>query len=82
MVEIVVRDEGRGLADADLERIFEKFYRADRIEPIGAGPVRGWASPSPADLVEAMGGTLTAHNRGDRSGAEFVVGFPVSSNDG
>ena len=33
-------------------------------------------------FVEAMGGTLTAHNREDRSGAEFVVSFPVSSNDG
>ena len=33
-------------------------------------------------FAEAMGGTLTARNRGDRSGAEFVLSFPVSSNDG
>jgi signal transduction histidine kinase len=29
-------------------------------------------------FVEVLGGTLTARNRSDRSGAEFVVDFPVS----
>ena len=79
-VEIVVRDEGPGLADADLERIFEKFYRAESGDRRRAGTGLGLAIAR--GFVEAMGGTLTAHNRSDRSGAEFVVGFPVSSNDG
>lgn len=79
-VEIVVRDEGPGLADADLDRIFEKFYRAESGDRRRAGTGLGLAIAR--GFVEAMGGTLTAHNRSDRSGAEFVVGFPVSSNDG
>ena len=29
-------------------------------------------------FIEAHGGTITARNRSDRGGAEFVVGFPVS----
>ncbi|MFN4015428.1 MAG: DUF4118 domain-containing protein [Reyranella sp.] len=79
-VEIVVRDEGPGLAEADLERIFDKFYRAESGDRRRAGTGLGLAIAR--GLAEAMGGTLLARNRGDRSGAEFVVSFPVFSNDG
>lgn len=79
-VEIVVRDEGPGLAEADLDRIFEKFYRAESGDRRRAGTGLGLAIAR--GFVEAMGGTLTARNRSDRSGAEFVVSFPVSSDGG
>jgi two-component system sensor histidine kinase KdpD len=74
-IEIVVRDEGPGLAEADLDRIFEKFYRAESGDRRRAGTGLGLAIAR--GFVEVMGGTLTARNRKDRSGAEFVVGFPV-----
>jgi len=75
IVEISVRDEGPGIPADDFERIFEKFYRvrrgADR-RPAGTGLglaiCRGF--------VEAMGGTIEAANRTDRSGAVFTVSFP------
>lgn len=76
-IEIVVRDEGPGIAPADLDRIFEKFYRAevgDRRRPgtgLGLAIARG--------LVEAMGGNLTARNRPERNGAEFVMRFVAPS---
>jgi len=79
-IEIIVRDEGPGIAEADLERIFEKFHRAESGDRRRAGTGLGLAIAR--GFVEAMGGTLTARNREDRSGAEFVVSFPVSSNDG
>ena len=85
-VEIIVRDEGPGIAEADLERIFEKFYRAESGDRRRAGTGLGLAIAR--GLVEAMGGTLTArnrHNRDERNepgGAEFVMEFPVSQNDG
>jgi two-component system sensor histidine kinase KdpD len=79
-IEIVVRDEGPGLAEADLDRIFDKFYRAESGDRRRAGTGLGLAIAR--GFAEAMGGTLTARNRGDRSGAEFVLSFPVSSNDG
>lgn len=79
-VEILVKDEGPGLAEADLERIFDKFYRAESGDRRRAGTGLGLAIAR--GFAEAMDGTLTARNRRDRSGAEFVVSFPVSSNDG
>jgi len=88
-IEIIVRDEGPGIAEADLDRIFEKFYRAESGDRRRAGTGLGLAIAR--GFVEAMGGTLTARNRNnrnnrnernDREGAEFVMEFPVSRNDG
>lgn len=74
-IEIVVRDEGPGLSQADLERIFDKFYRADAGDRRRAGTGLGLAIAR--GFAEAMGGTLVAANRGDRSGAEFTLSFPA-----
>lgn len=79
-VEIVVRDEGPGIAESDLDRIFEKFYRADAGDRRRAGTGLGLAIAR--GFVEAMGGTLTARNRADRSGAEFLVSYPVTRHGG
>jgi two-component system sensor histidine kinase KdpD len=58
--EIVIADEGIGISEADLERVFDKFYRvsADRSRVHGTGLglsiCRG--------LIEAMGGRIHARS--------------------
>jgi len=74
-VEIVVRDEGPGIDPAVLHRLFEKFYRADDGDRRRAGTGLGLAIAR--GFVEVQGGTVAARNRGDRSGAEFVVSYPT-----
>jgi two-component system sensor histidine kinase KdpD len=74
-IEIVVRDEGTGIAEAALGRLFEKFYRADDGDRRRAGTGLGLAIAK--GFVEAQGGTIAVRNRSDRRGAEFVVSFPV-----
>ena len=74
-VEIVVRDEGPGLAVEDLGRIFDKFYRAQEGDRRLAGTGLGLAIAR--GFVEVQGGTIVARNRAGRSGAEFVVSYPV-----
>ena len=74
-IVIVVRDEGPGIAGADLDRIFDKFYRAHDGDRRLAGTGLGLAIAK--GFVEVQGGTITARNRSDRSGAEFVVSYPV-----
>jgi two-component system, OmpR family, sensor histidine kinase KdpD len=74
-IEIVVRDEGPGLAPAALDRLFDKFYRADDGDRRRAGTGLGLAIAK--GFVEVQGGTISARNRGDRSGAEFVVSYPL-----
>ncbi len=72
-VQICVRDEGPGIPAGDLERIFEKFYRVRRADRRPAGTGLGLAICR--GFVEAMGGTIRAANRTDRSGAVFTVTF-------
>jgi two-component system sensor histidine kinase KdpD len=70
-----VRDEGPGIPAGDLERIFDKFYRAQKGDHVRAGTGLGLAISR--GFVEALHGTLVAANRTDRSGAEFTVTLPA-----
>ncbi len=74
-VEIVVRDEGPGIAPDQLGRIFDKFYRVHDGDRRLAGTGLGLAIAK--GFVEVQGGTIKARNRTDRSGAEFIVSYPV-----
>jgi two-component system sensor histidine kinase KdpD len=74
-VEIVVRDEGPGIGPAALDRLFDKFYRADDGDRRRAGTGLGLAIAK--GFIEVQGGTIAARNRTDRSGAEFVVSYPT-----
>ena len=75
-VEIVVRDEGPGIPAVALDRIFDKFYRVDDGDRRRAGTGLGLAIAK--GFIEAHGGTIAARNRSDRSGAEFIVSYPVA----
>ena len=68
---VEVRDHGRGIPEADLPKVFDRFYRADvaRTEP-GSG--LGLAIV--AQVVERHGGTVFARNSPD-GGA--MVGFTL-----
>ena len=75
-VAIRVLDEGDGIPEADLERIFDKFYRVRRADRQRAGTGLGLAICR--GFVEAMGGRLTAANRAARKGAVFTITLPAS----
>jgi two-component system, OmpR family, sensor histidine kinase KdpD len=74
-VSLRVLDEGSGIAAADLDRIFDKFYRAQKSDQVRAGTGLGLAISR--GFVEAMHGTIVAANRPDRSGAMFTINLPV-----
>jgi two-component system, OmpR family, sensor histidine kinase KdpD len=74
-VYLQVIDEGEGIPPADLEQIFDKFYRVQKGDQVRAGTGLGLAISR--GFVEAMQGTITAANRTDRSGAVFTIRLPV-----
>jgi two-component system sensor histidine kinase KdpD len=74
-VWLQILDEGEGIPAADLERIFDKFHRAQKGDHVRAGTGLGLAISR--GFVEAMKGTITAANRIDRSGAVFTIRLPV-----
>ena len=74
-LRIEVCDEGEGIPADDIERIFDKFYRVQSGDRKRAGTGLGLAICR--GFVEALGGTVSAANRSDRSGAVFTVTFPI-----
>jgi signal transduction histidine kinase len=73
-VRLAVTDSGPGIDPADLSRIFDRFYRADRART-GEGSGLGLAIAK--WIVEAHGGQINAGNA-STSGAVFTVTLPVS----
>jgi two-component system, OmpR family, sensor histidine kinase KdpD len=74
-VVLQVLDEGVGIPPGDVERIFDKFYRAQKGDQVRAGTGLGLAISR--GFVEALKGTITAANRTDRSGAVFTIRLPI-----
>ncbi len=74
-VVVQVLDEGPGIPPADLERVFDKFYRVGGADRRRAGTGLGLAICR--GFVEAMHGSITANNRTDRPGAAFTMRLPV-----
>ena len=70
-----VLDEGVGIPPDDVERIFDKFYRAQKGDQVRAGTGLGLAISR--GFVEALKGTITAANRADRTGAVFTIRLPI-----
>lgn len=74
-VVLQVLDEGSGIPPAELERIFDKFYRVEKGDQVRAGTGLGLAISR--GFIEALQGTVTAANRTDRNGAVFTIRLPV-----
>ena len=74
-VTLQVMDEGAGIPAADLEQVFDKFYRANKGDHVRAGTGLGLAISR--GFIEAMQGTITAANRADRSGAVLTIRLPI-----
>jgi signal transduction histidine kinase len=74
---IVVADNGIGIPEGEIGRIFDRFYRVDRArsrELGGAGlglSISRW-------IVAAHGGTISVHSELNK-GSEFIVDLPVIS---
>lgn len=76
---IAISDNGEGIPEDKLERIFERFYQSpssanDRNIGTGIG------LDLTRSLVELHHGTIEAHNNPDGQGCEFIVSIPMGCN--
>ncbi|MDP9388195.1 MAG: HAMP domain-containing histidine kinase [Actinomycetota bacterium] len=77
-VVIEVLDRGPGIAEDDVERVFERFYKSDRARA-DAGSGLGLAIA--LENARLQGGGIEAGNR-DGGGARFVFRLPAAEQDG
>jgi len=71
-----VRDSGIGIDPADLPRIFERFYKADKARSSGG---TGLGLAIAKHLVGAHGGTLAVRNNTGAPGATFSFTLPIGA---
>ncbi len=75
-VVLRVEDDGPGIPEEDLPRIFERCYRVDKARSRAAGGT-GLGLSIVRDTVEKRGGTVEAANRAG-GGAAFTVRWPLA----
>lgn len=83
-IEISIEDDGPGILDDKLEKIFERFYSDRPQSDRTRGKNSGLGLSISREIVEAHGGRIWAENKrstagGTVCGARFVVRLPSSS---
>jgi two-component system sensor histidine kinase SenX3 len=76
-VEITVTDQGMGIADKDLERVFERFYRADPARSRATGGT-GLGLAIVKHVATNHGGEVSVWSR-EGSGSTFTLRLPSSA---
>lgn len=76
--EIIVSDNGIGIEEDKIEKIFERFYQIDNSQSnINFGT--GIGLHLAKNLIELMHGKIYARNKKNKSGSEFIVKMPLGN---
>lgn len=75
-VRLIVSDTGIGIPSADIERIFDRFYRVDKARSRAAGG-SGLGLAIVANAVRQYGGSISAESEAGE-GTRITVVFPVA----
>lgn len=79
-VEVIVQDDGQGIPQEELSRIFERFYQVDKSRAASAeGRGSGLGLAIVRELVEAHGGQITARSAPGQD-TVFAIRLPAKDN--
>lgn len=74
--EISICDNGPGIDEAQLKKVFERFYQTS-ARPAAGQMSYGIGLNLTQKIVSMHGGSIVAHNRVDSRGSEFTVRLPL-----
>ena len=77
-IAIRVKDEGPGLSQEDMSRLFGRFQRLS-ARPTGGESSTGLGLSIVKRIVELHGGTVDAQSAGPGQGATFLIRLPAIS---
>jgi signal transduction histidine kinase len=77
-IAIRVKDEGPGLSQEDMSRLFGRFQRLS-ARPTGGESSTGLGLSIVKRIVELHGGTVDAQSAGPGQGATFIIRLPAIS---
>ncbi len=75
-VTLAVEDHGVGIPKADQDRIFERFYKVDRVRVRGGGTGLGLAIAR--HVIQQHGGRISVESEEGR-GSTFTIALPVAA---
>ncbi len=78
MARVSVKDEGQGLSEEDMKKLFGKFQRLS-ARPTDGESSTGLGLSIVKKLVELHGGKIWAESEGKNKGATFIVELPVQT---
>ena len=73
-LEIVVEDNGIGIDEKEIERIFDRFYQVSNMSNNSGTGIGLHLTRS---LVELHKGTIHAENNKDKAGSRFIIHLPL-----
>lgn len=79
-LEISVADTGIGIADGNLEKVFDPFFQVEGSRQ-GKTPGTGLGLPLSRDLIRLHGGTLRGESEGPGKGSTFTFRIPLAQNE-
>ena len=79
--QIVVQDQGIGLAEVEVSKIFQKFYRVGD-EMVRQAEGSGLGLYLVNALIQQSGGTVTVQSAGLGQGTTFTVTLPLAAAEG
>jgi signal transduction histidine kinase len=79
-IRIAVKDEGQGLSEEDMKRLFGRFQRLSAV-PTGGESSTGLGLYITRQIVKRHGGRIWAESEGKGKGAAFFIELPASSEE-
>ena len=75
-VNIHIRDNGKGMTEAEQEQLFERYYRGTNTKERSEGSGLGLAIAN--QIIKLHGGTISIASR-QNEGTEFIIALPLKN---